>query len=150
MKRCVIAVLALGVVGCGNPRSALLGNWEARLVTDAGEPMPLKGSLHLYATKDRFTLHFDGPQQGMDASGMWSTEKDQIHLEVRDLRFDDRGGSERRDPNRPFVPFDDLRRAFQGKLSVSVSSDRKSFTGPLLQIGSQLGRLQGKKAAIAQ
>lgn len=130
-----IMILASGALvgGCSNsPRTYFMGQWVGGFEANSTKsPFSLaqhrlKGFLQLYGTKESFLLHLEGPQQTLDLTGTWEhkPKPERVILSVADIKIDDFGGEDKRDPNRPYLSEDKLRDTFRTPVSLRLSTDR--------------------------
>ncbi len=138
----------IALVGCAHRElMPVLGRWNGQLEVVLGEKdSGMKGYLMLYATHKKFLLHFEGPQEAMDLSGNWTLKGKQVLMDVVDQKFDDQGGEEKRDPNKPFIPVADLRQAFGKSMVLNRGKDDQTLTGPPVS----LGKLQVRQSFTRQ
>lgn len=99
----------------------------------------LKGFLQLYRTDARYELHLDGEQFGLVAGGSWDEKKGRVTLSPKEVKIDDGGGEEVRDPNKAWVKPDELRAAYSRPLSLRLSKDGQTLTGLLVDVGPLTG-----------
>jgi len=99
----------------------------------------LKGFLQLYATDHRYELHLDGEQFGLIARGTWSEENGRLSLTSNDVKIDDGGGEEARNPNRAWIDPKDLREAYSRPMGLRLSKDGQRLTGLIIDVGPLTG-----------
>lgn len=124
-----------------------LGKWSGGLTVDRvgpkaiGSPKEngLKGFLQLYRTGDRFELHLDGAQFSLVSGGTWSHKNGQVILTPKEVKIDDGGGWEARDPNRPWVDPAELREGYSRPMALNLSTDGQRLTGLLVSVGPLTG-----------
>ncbi|HEY0866184.1 MAG TPA: hypothetical protein VGE01_02330 [Fimbriimonas sp.] len=143
--RALVPTLALAVcLGCGNAEiEPFLGKWNGGFVAEeaagASKRDNLTGYLQVYRTQDRFELFLQGEQQSVTAKGTWSAEKSRITLTVLDLKVDDGGGEQGRDLSKRFIPADDLKAAYTGKLALDLGPDKLRLKGLKTNVGGLVG-----------
>ncbi len=122
-------------MGCGGDRTRTpyLGKWHGgveavRLRGSDGDARPysVRGDLQLYVRK--FEMNLAGPQQGVVVKGAWAVTKNargeaRVSLKANDVKIDDRGGEEKRDPNKPYLRAEDLNAYFGRDLVLRPSPD---------------------------
>lgn len=142
--------LILALAGCGGGHKELLpylGKWNGAFEVErfAGATPKdlsretLRGYLMLYATNRRFLLHFDGEQQAVDLDGTWALNGKQVELRATKVEIDDQGGEEFRDPNKKWIPSDQLQAAVGRPIILNPSTDGKRLAGPATSIGDRTG-----------
>ncbi len=143
-----VAPLALLLLGCGDrSKMPYLGKWSGGFdVETVGkgavggrERNRLKGFLQLYRTDARYELHLDGEQFGLVAGGSWSEKAGRVTLSPKEVKIDDGGGEEVRNPNRAWIEPTVLREAYSRPMALRVSKDGKSLTGLLMDVGPLTG-----------
>ena len=125
----------------------LLGKWSGAFTVDKVGPgavgdarrNALKGFLQLYKTDSRFELHLEGEQFGLVAGGSWSFKGDRVTLTPKEVKIDDGGGEEARNPNRAWIDPAALRAAYSRPMSLRRSKDGQSLKGLLIEVGPLTG-----------
>jgi len=140
------------LTGCqpNKERMPFYGRWGGGFVVDAiagggtekdRQRSTLNGYLMLYATGNSFLMHEEGEQEILDIKGTWRLLKPtRVELEIAEIKIDDMGGEDKRDPNRKFIPTDDVRAAYSRPLVLDISPDKQSLTGLRLAMGDLTGR----------
>ena len=152
----LVALTAMigGGIGCGGKPSPLLGKWHGSyevLRLDSvpkGTPKDVKAwspaaDLQIYVR--RFELRLDGPQQGIVVKGTWKAERRGLTLQPKEVKIDDQGGEDRRDPNRPYLDNTGVREAFSRDLPLNLGSDGRRLTGVDDRLANVVGRLVVEK-----
>jgi hypothetical protein len=117
------------------------GRWIGGFEPEENRQNGLDGHLQVYLSGKKFKLHLSGPQQSVELDGTWTKEGDRrIVLRPASIQIDDGGGAEMRDPNKPFIPSDDIRSALTREIPLDLSSDGKALTG----LTTSMGELAGK------
>lgn len=137
MRRSALLLpLALIAGACGDRNVApFLGKWSGGLEVlrvkgpKGGDPKAreLRGDLQVYVRK--FELNLTGAQQSVRVRGTWTYEDRKLRLKANDLSFDDRGGAEKRDPNRPYLAPEALQTFFGRERTLNLSKDGKRLAG---------------------
>lgn len=126
-----------------------LGKWRGEFaVQQAGgktgaeaKRYNLRGYLQVYATKRRFQMRLEGEQQGVDITGTWEAKDNSLTLTPKDVQIDDRGGEELRDPNKVYIPAEEIRAAYSRPVPLRMDAQKRNLQGPLSSIGQdRLGR----------
>jgi len=149
VRRLYPALLLPLLAGCGT-RTAMpyLGKWSGGFDVEKVGPGAaikdpernrLKGFLQLYATNEKFELHLDGEQFGLIAKGTWKQKDGRFTFSPNDVKIDDGGGEEARNPNRAWINPADLRAAYSRPLALRVSKDGQKLTGLLVDVGPLTG-----------
>jgi hypothetical protein len=148
----VVALLIVGALsavffarGSNKELMPYFGKWNGQFDT-TDEAAGLRGYLQMYATGRRFVLDLQGPQQGIEVSGVWVEERTgQVVLSPNSITIDDWGGEEKRDPNKPYLSEDAVRSAFNRKIALSMSEDKKALEGLPMSIEGISGRLDFRR-----
>ncbi len=153
------ALLVLFGSGCVNKEKwPYLGKWNGgfRADTLAGAaPSDLKrwdmpGYLMIYATKWTFKLHLEAEQAIIDVKGTWKVRNNAMTLNIVEVKIDDKGGEERRNPNLKYLSAETIRKTLGRELSFKISRDGKEIDTALLSYGDLLGIHHFKKANKAE
>ena len=146
MRRLVLLLPLIVAAGCGDRRiQPFLGKWTGGLevlrVKTGGDPKAheLRGDLQLYVRK--FELNLTGAQQGVMVKGTWTYEGKRVRLRASDIRFDDQGGEDQRDPNRPYLDPKDLQAFFGREQGLNLSKDGKRLAGVEDALANLVARL---------
>jgi hypothetical protein len=100
----------------------------------------LEGFVMVYATKHSFKMHLEGEQEVLDLAGFWTVKGQRLTLKVTEVKIDDQGGADLRDPNRKFIPPADIQAAYARPIVLDLSPDKKRYTGLPISIGPLIGR----------
>ena len=153
------AVLVLFSAGCVNKEKwPYLGKWNGGFKADtfAGATTndirrwDMPGYLMIYATKWTFKLHLEAEQAIIDVKGTWKVRDKALTLFISEVKIDDKGGEERRNPNRKFLAAETIRKTLGRELSFKISPDGKLLDTALLSYGDLLGVHSFKKANKAE
>lgn len=123
------------LLGCGDRNlQPFLGKWAGglevlRVKSGEGDPKAyeLRGDLQMYVRK--FELNLTGPQQAVRVRGTWRYEGKRVRLKANDLKFDDRGGEDQRDPNRAYLDPKDLQAFLGREQGLNLSKDGNRLAG---------------------
>lgn len=133
------------------------GGFEVSQIQNANRDTPedrrrlgLMGYLMVYGSRHSFKIHLEGEQEVFDIGGKWAIKGQRLILTADPQTFalDDEGGAESRNPNRKFIPADDLRAAFGKPIPLDLSKDKKAFASPLTSIGNLIGAFRFKKESF--
>jgi hypothetical protein len=125
-----------------------LGKWSGGFTVDRVRPgvavsdptrNALKGFLQLYATERRYELHLDGEQFGLVARGSWTEENGRLSLAPNEVKIDDGGGEEARNPNKTWIDPKELREAYSRPMGLRLSKDGQRLIGLLIDVGPLTG-----------
>jgi hypothetical protein len=155
-----LIVGALLLSGCGDSKKIrFLGMWNGGFeVSGVGgkndlslkglEALSLSGYLKVLANKNEYWLKLDGKQQGIEIKGKWSYDDASSRLTLRpnDIQIDDGGGEEFRDPNKPWVPVEKLRAAYEKPIVLDLKGENKKYEGLEMSVGSLQGVHRFEKA----
>jgi hypothetical protein len=151
----VIILVMTGRASCaGKADLPFLGKWKGGFVADrfVGRPNAFglrrsgfDATLQLYRTEDKFILHLEAEQETVDVLGTWTHKDREIRLKVGSVDVDDMGGSDARDPNRPFVDAEAIRQTYSGILILRMTKDKKQLIGLPLTLGEVVGTHRFKK-----
>jgi hypothetical protein len=137
----IAIVFALTGVGCGDKRPVpFLGTWPGQFTVDKVNRGPdgpddrkhhcLHGDLVIRLDKKSYMLHLAGEQQQVDVKGTWSYSGNQITLDpTKDVKVSTDGGKEGVNPNRKYVPDEELYLAYGKKITLKLSKDGLSLEG---------------------
>ena len=123
-------------VGCGGGKAQTpyLGKWSGafegvRMKAGGGDAqrLSLRGDLQIYVR--RFEMNLTGPQQGVVVKGSWTLKPNargepRLALRADDVKIDDGGGEDRRDPNKPYLKAEAVKDYFSRELVLKPSSPR--------------------------
>lgn len=145
----ILGIALLALSGCGvNPMTPYLGRWHADFTVDKvlkndtetnRKRESLHGYLQVYATENRFKMLLEGEQQGVALSGNWTLKGDQLRLKFGEIKIDDRGGSDLRDPNLKYIESDVIRATYSRDLILNRTRDHKRLVGLEITMGNLLG-----------
>jgi hypothetical protein len=149
-KRLLIAPLFALLIGCNHNKELMpfLGKWsgsfEVAEITGGGTAKDLKreslkGYVQVYATERSYKMEMEGEQETVNISGFWTISGNRITLKPERIGIDDRGGEDKRDPNKKFIPSEDVQAAYGRPLVLSEAADKKSLTGLKITIGKLVG-----------
>lgn len=149
-------LLAWALAGC-NPNSQLMpyyGKWDGGyMVEELDSPATekdlqresLSGYIMLYATGNKFKLYQQGEQQTIEVEGTWKLEGKQVRTQTTKIKIDDMGGEEFRDPNKKYIPSDDVRAAFGKPMVLTLNSAKTELKTPAVGIGNRIGSFTFKR-----
>lgn len=147
-----ITLVAFTIRATGSNRELIryTGKWSGGFTVDSVVSGPdsvtvrkrngLIGYLQIYLTGRKYKLHLEGEQQGIDVDGTWTAKGEKITLTPKEVKIDDRGGPEQRDPNRPYLPNDDVNTAYRKPIVLSQSADKNTFAGLAMSVGRFIGK----------
>jgi hypothetical protein len=160
----LLACVAAGTLtGCRSKAELpYLGRWEGRFSVESVDPKlsirstarnTLRGFLQLYRTDNRCTLHLEGEQEAVDAKGHWEVKRREIVATFTgrlgdEIKIDDAGGFDLRDPNKVFIPATDLKAAFGAPIALHTASEDQALWSPLVKLGPLSGHFEFKKETL--
>lgn len=146
MRRLALLLPVLLAGGCGDKSiQPFLGKWTGGLevlsVKTGGDPKSyeLHGDLHMYVRK--FEMNLTGPQQAIRVRGAWTFEGKRMKLRANDVSFDDRGGEDKRDPNKPYLDPKDLQAFLGREQALNLSKNGKGLAGVEDALANLVARL---------
>ena len=150
----------IALMGCANSaQRPYIGRWtgefDVKQVTGKlpiSEPRrnKMKGFVQLYLTDSRIAFHMEGEQEAVDAKGHWEIRRHQIRLTFSDVKVDDAGGLDGRDPNKAYIPPTAIARALTSPLALNISPDNKGLSSGFVLIGPLLGSYSFTKDAFGK
>ncbi len=160
MKRLLLLAPLLLVAGCADrARASLTGRWTGgfdvskvtgKLQTSDPKRNDWQGSIQLYLTDTRCSMHLEGEQEAVDLQGHWHLNHKQIVVRFDSVKIDDAGGAEGRNPNKAFIAPADLQAAFAIPMTLDITEKGKALESPLVQIGPLLGSYRFSKDSLAR
>jgi len=99
----------------------------------------IRGYIQVYATSRSYKMEMEGEQETIDISGAWTIKGHRITLLPETIKIDDQGGVDARDPNKKFIPAEEVQKAYGRPILLSESEDKKSLTGLKTTIGKLTG-----------
>lgn len=151
MKKTVRLIpILLFAAGCNANKDILpfLGKWSGKFeveeIQGGGTAQDrkreqLKGYIQVYATGRSYKMEMTGEQETIDISGNWIIKGNRITLTPKSIAIDDKGGEDKRDPNKKFIPAAVAKAAYQRPLILQESPDKKALDGLKLSIGDLIG-----------
>ncbi|MGV3614895.1 MAG: hypothetical protein ACO1SV_06130 [Fimbriimonas sp.] len=103
------------------------------------------GFVQIYLTNRKYTLHLEGAQQAIDVDGIWVAKDDRVTLTPKNVKIDDKGGPEQRDPNKPYIPNEAVQAAYNRPMTLVQSPDKQRYEGLAVTVGDFLGKHQFAK-----
>ena len=147
--------------GCAQRREMMpyFGKWDGGFYIDEkGSKAPLRplkryvleGYLMLYATREGFKMHLEGEQVVLDIDGTWGVTKNargesRIQLNPKNVKIDDMGGAEFRNPNRAYIPSDAIRETYAKDLIFRPLANDQSLEGLEVSMGDLVGTHRWKR-----
>ncbi len=118
------------------PESVLSGE------TEAGDlrRFRLEGYIQLYGTRMKCLVHLAGEQQEIDLTGTWKLENSSAVLTFSDIKINDFGGEQQRDPNRKYIPNEAVQAAYRKPMILKLSADKKTLEGLTISLGELVGK----------
>jgi hypothetical protein len=99
----------------------------------------LRGFVQVYATNRKYKMEMNGEQETIDVNGTWTIHGNRITLTPIEVIIDDQGGIDQRDPNKKFIPSDEVRAAYGRPLILEQTPDKKALNGLKMVIGKLIG-----------
>ncbi|MDR3690377.1 MAG: hypothetical protein P4L46_13430 [Fimbriimonas sp.] len=152
MKRILfLTLLACCTAGCNMHKDLLpfLGKWsgkfQVRSIEGGGSSKDvireeMHGYIQVYETGRSYKMELQGEQETIDVDGTWAHKANRIILSPKSIAIDDMGGAESRDPNKKYIPADQLRDAYSSELVLTESKDNKALHGLEMTIGRLIGK----------
>ena len=116
-----------------------LGQWQGQFTVDkvnVGPDSPvdrkqhiLRGYVSIRLDKMKYIMHLEGEQQQVDITGKWAIVGRQITLSPGDTKVKTEGGRDGANPNRKYVPEEDLYTGYEQKITLKLSKDGSSLEG---------------------
>lgn len=117
-----------------------LGKWTGGFFADpADKHKDLPGYLQIYATHQTFKMHLEAEQQEVDIDGTWSLNKKQVVLKPTQVKINDFGGANSRDPNLMYYPNPDVQDTYRKPIVLNPTADGKKLEGLLITMGPTEG-----------
>ena len=149
-KLCLLFPLLLVLTGCTHNKELLpfLGKWSGRFevaeIEGGGTSKDLKreqlfGYVQVYATSRSYKMQMQGEQEIIDITGTWTISGNRITLTPSEVVIDDQGGADQRDPNKKFIPADDVRAGYSRPLVLQETPNKKALNGLKITIGKLKG-----------
>ncbi len=149
-KKISIVLVAVALAGCNMHKDLMpfLGKWKgsfevSSLVSGGSDKDVQRETLHgyvqVYATGRKYKMELEGEQETIKVDGTWTFKDKRITLKPLSLVIDDRGGSDKRDPNLKYIPAEDVRASYGQPMVLIESADNKSLTG----LDTTVGNLRG-------
>ncbi|MBI1332446.1 MAG: hypothetical protein JST12_18715 [Armatimonadetes bacterium] len=140
-----LAFILLAAAGCGDKKMMpFLGQWNGDFVVSKVNRGPdadidrkhhsLHGYVSLRLDKKSYLLHLEGEQQQVDVKGNWAYHGNQAVLSPSDVKVNNDNGAGQYNPNRKYVPDEDLYSAYNKKLILTLSQDGKTLQSPSMSI----------------
>jgi hypothetical protein len=163
IKIALLFVVACAV-GCRSRDDVpYLGRWEGefkakRVLGKTQIPDPArngwKGFIILYRTEDgglgsRCTSHLENEQEAVDLKGHWIIHRNQIQATFDNIKVDDAGGLDGRDPNKAYLDPEEINKAFGVPLILTADRRAHILTSPLREFGPLEGTFSFQKSALA-
>jgi hypothetical protein len=160
----VATFAALTLAGCRTTADIpYLGRWEGdftvkRVMGRTQIPNPSrngwKGYIILYRTQDgalgnRCQAHLENEQEAVDLKGHWLVRARQISATFDNIKVDDAGGLDSRDPNKAYLEPNEINRAFSIPLVLTSEQKGKVLESPLRELGPLEGKFRFEKSALA-
>ncbi|AIE84166.1 hypothetical protein [Fimbriimonas ginsengisoli] len=147
----ILAFILTARATCSNREIVpFLGKWsggfEVESIRDGAdtpqerERYRLQGYVQVYATRRSFKMHLQGEQEDLDLAGFWTFRGQRLTLKVSEIKIDDHGGADARNPNQKFISPEELNGAYSKPIVLDLSPDKKQYTGLLIGMGKLIGR----------
>jgi hypothetical protein len=100
----------------------------------------LRGFVVLYGSHQKFDLEVSGQQQDIVVTGTWKVIKPtRVELTSSDVKIDDYGGVLKRDPNKPYIPNEDVTSAYEKPIILDLTDKGQKLNGLLISMGDMTG-----------
>jgi hypothetical protein len=158
-----LVVLSSMTHGCRSTQDVpYLGRWEGqfkvkRLIGKTQVATPSrnnwKGYILLYRTQDgelgnRCQSHLENEQEAVDLKGHWLVKRHQISVTFDNVKIDDAGGLDARDPNRAYLEPIEIQKAFSVPMVLTAGPSFQIFQGPLVEFGPLQGAFEFVKSKL--
>jgi hypothetical protein len=88
-------------------------------------------------------LEVSGQQEDIVVTGTWKLIKPtRVELTSSDVKINDFGGALKRDPNKPYIPNEDVTGAYGKPMILDLKNKGQSLDGLLMSIGNMTGTHQ--------
>lgn len=159
MKKCLIlgiigAVALQGCVSADQKTRPFLGMWVGKYAVSSVGAGPntaddqrrhtLTGYVRVLLDKKAYQMHLEGEQQTVEIKGEWAYRGNQIILSPKKVEVKDEY-EDGPNPNRKYVPLDELTKAYQQKLTFNINKAANEFTAPEVKIAFLSGTHSFKK-----
>lgn len=132
----------------------LMGKWSGGFeVERLGDNAPIKekkrndltGYLQIYGSNSKYELNLEGEQFGVLVTGTWTFKEGRVTLRPSEVKVDDGGGLEERNPNRAWIEPSVLSAAYSRPLPLRLSKDGQHLEGVLIDVGTLVGTHRFKR-----
>jgi hypothetical protein len=136
-----LPLVLLNGCGVGGDKKAVrfLGQWPGQFTVEKVNVGPdgvddrKHHSLHGYVSvrldRSKYIMHLEGEQQQIDITGKWAISDSQITLSPVDIKVNTEGGKDGVNPNRKYIPDEDLYVAYGKKITLKLSKDGSTLEG---------------------
>ena len=146
-----LSLLAAILSGCNMHGDLLpfLGKWkgkyEVKSIVGGGSDKDrvreqLQGFVQVYATNRSYKMEMEGEQETIKIDGTWTIKGNKLTLDPKSVIIDDMGGADVRDPNKKYIPAEDVRDAYGQPLVLTESKDKKALHGLEMTVGKLVGK----------
>jgi hypothetical protein len=156
-----IATVGLILSGCRSKQDVpYVGRWDGQFMVSRllGKTQVMsakrnnwRGFVLLYRTRDdggtRCQMHLENEQETVEVKGHWELVKRQVEITFNDIKIDDAGGLDMRDPNKSYLDSGEIRKALSVPLILN-STGPTSLSSPLVVFGPLEGAYSFKKATL--
>lgn len=158
MRKLIVPLLIIALLVVITARSSCsnkellpyLGRWTGDFAVESIRTGPntatdlkrstLHGFMQIYASHKGFKIHLEGEQESFDVSGTWRLQGKRLVIRTQDIKIDDGGGVDARDPNRKFILPDDFRAAYNRPILLDLIPTRHALEGLPMTVGELIGR----------
>ncbi len=152
---CLLAATALqGCISADQKTRPFLGMWVGKFMVanvgngpntaDDQRRHSLTGYVRILLDKKAYQMHLEGEQQTIEIKGEWIYKGNQIILSPKKVEVKDEN-EDGPNPNRKFVPAEELTKAYQQKLTFNINKAANEFTAPEVKIAFLSGTHSFKK-----
>ena len=85
-------------------------------------------------------MEMEGEQETIKIDGTWTIKGNTLTLDPKSVIIDDMGGADVRDPNKKYIPAEDVRDAYGQPLVLTESKDKKALHGLEMTVGKLVGK----------
>ena len=149
--------VAVGLQGCisaDQKTRPFLGMWVGKFVVSNVERGPntaddqrrhsLTGYVRILLDKKAYQMRLEGEQQTIEIKGEWVYRGNQIILSPKKVEVKDEN-EDGPNPNRKFVPLEELTKAYGQKLVFNINKAANEYTAPEVKIAFLSGTHSFKK-----
>lgn len=149
-----VALMLQGCISADQKTRPFLGMWVGKFTVsnvgagpnqaDDQRRHTLTGYIRVLLDKKAYQMHLEGEQQQIEIKGEWVYKGSQIVLSPKNVTVNDEY-DDGPNPNRKYVPSDELTKAYQQKLTFNINKAANEFIAPEMRIAFLTGTHSFKK-----